>query len=431
MLLPVGTSIKFEGIPQFDRVSIPNLAALVGCLFVIGRPARLWTGFGFAAVPILMYLIGPFITAELNHDPISIGKLFLPAESQYDALSAIVSQVLLLLPFFLGRQVLRSSNDNEEILRVLVIAGLLYSVPVIFEARMSPQLHLWFYGYYSSDFLQSMRDNGFRPTVFMGHPLGVAFFYMTTTVAASALWRTHNRIFRLPAAAVTAYLGGILVLCKTLGAVVYGAVLVPLVRLTTPRTQLKVAVVLVTLALFYPVLRMADLVPTEAMLQAAGSVSSAREESLKTRFDNESALMERASTRLFFGWGRWGRNKIYSDTGKDLSYTDGLWIITIGQFGLFGFFAEFGLLVLPIFRAASALRFAQSTKDRVNLAALALIVAVNIVDLLPNSGLHSGDLAVCRRSTRQRRSAARAPARSWTYRSIFERTAFGNSNLSA
>jgi len=52
---------------------------------------------------------------------------------------------------------------------------------------------------------------------------------------------------------------------------------------------------------------------------------------------------------------------------------------------LFGFIAEFGLLALSVFRAASAFRFAESAYDRIYLAALALIVAISIVDLIPNS----------------------------------------------
>ena len=48
-----------------------------------------------------------------------------------------------------------------------------------------------------------------------------------------------------------------------------------------------------------------------------------------------------------------------------MSITDGRWIITIGQFGLFGFVAEFGLLILPVFRAASALDAAKSMHDRI------------------------------------------------------------------
>ena len=60
---------------------------------------------------------------------------------------------------------------------------------------------------------------------------------------------------------------------------------------------------------------------------------------------------------------------------------------SVGQFGLFGFVAEFGLLALPVFRAASVLRLTVSASDRIILAALALILAVNIIDLLPNAFL--------------------------------------------
>ena len=45
--------------------------------------------------------------------------------------------------------------DSEEILRVLIIAGLVYSVPMLFEIRLSPQLHNWIYGYYPSQFVQA------------------------------------------------------------------------------------------------------------------------------------------------------------------------------------------------------------------------------------------------------------------------------------
>ena len=46
-----------------------------------------------------------------------------------------------------------------------------------------------------------------------------------------------------------------------------------------------------------------------------------------------------------------------------------------------------GCLTIGVFRSAAALRFAESREEQILLAALALIVALNIVDLLPNSGL--------------------------------------------
>ena len=187
-----------------------------------------------------------------------------------------------------------------------------------------------------------------------------------------------------------AYLSGLLVLCKSLASFGYALILVPLVRYTKPRIQLRVALVFATIALSYPMLRMAELVPTKQILEMADSISADRASSLELRFENEEGLMARASQRLLFGWGRWGRSCVYDEaSGKDISFTDGRWIIVIGSFGLFGFFTEFGLLALPIFRAASALRFAKSPQDKIYLSALSLILAVNIFDLVPNSGLTS------------------------------------------
>src|SRR5262249_15877679 len=159
-----------------------------------------------------------------------------------------------------------------------------------------------------------------------------------------------------------AYLGGMLVLCRTLGALAYGAILMPLVRWAKPRTQLRVAVVLVAITLAYPMLRTEDLVPTTFVVDAAGAVDADRAASLKVRFDNGKMGVGRGGERIWLGWGRWGRNRIYSeeDAGKDMSITDGRWIITLGTFGLFGFFAEFGLLALSVLRMASALRFVET-----------------------------------------------------------------------
>jgi hypothetical protein len=388
LLLPVGASIKFEMVPQFDKNSIASIAALVGCSLVAGRLRWLGHGPGLVQLLVLALLIGPFVTSELNGDTVSVGGRILPGVGHYDAMSAVVAQFIQVIPFFLGRQFLSSAGDTEDVLRVLIVAGLCYSLPMLFEVRMSPQLHTWVYGYFPHSFVQQMREGGFRPVVFLGHGLLTAFFIMTAAVAAAAFWRTRTRVVRQPAAAITAYLGGVLVLCKTLGALLYGAVLVLLVRFTRPQMQLRIALVLVTIALLYPMLRAADLFPTGAMVEMAEAIDADRAQSLKFRFDNEDILLERAWQRFTFGWGRFGRNRIYDvESGRDVSVTDGRWIITMGQFGFVGFLAEFGLLALAVVRAAQAAKFASDENEQVMLGALALIVAINVVDLLPNASL--------------------------------------------
>jgi hypothetical protein len=392
MLLPVGADIKFPVIPGLDKNSIPSLAALFGCIAVGRRPIRFLSGFGLAELLLLTLLVGPFITSELNGDAIPIGTRVLPGIGIYEAGSAVLAQFITLVPFFLGRQILGNRTDTEETLRVLVIAGLIYSVPALFEIRFSPQLHAWLYGYFPQEFgfSQELRDGGFRAVVFMGHGLLVSFFFATTAAAAAAFWRTNTQVLRrvrAPAGPLTVYLSVVLLLCKTVSSAIYGAVMLPLVRFTSPRVQVSFAVLLVSVALFYPMLRTAGLIPINAVFDMAGSISADRQGSLETRITNEDALLERASERFLFGWGRFGRSFIYNDEGRETSLTDGAWIITMGEYGFIGFLAEFGLLALPVFMAAFSLRFVESAKDKVFLSALTLILAINIFDLLPNSSI--------------------------------------------
>jgi O-antigen ligase len=391
LVLPVDAGIKLaEGIPKLDKTSIPVLAAFAGCFIFAKRRLIFWNEFGLAEVFLVVFLISPLVTSELNSDPVVSGAVLLPGVSAYDGLSAIVAQSLFALPFFIGRQLLRDSADVEGTLRTLVIAGFIYSLPMLFEIRMSPQLHSWLYGYSPIGFGNEMRYGGFRPTVFLQNGLVTAFFLMTAIVAGAALWRTRSRLLKPAAPAViTAYMSSVLILCKSLGALVYGAALVPLVLLTRPRLQLWIAMVLVMFTLAYPLLRIVDLVPTGYMFDTGALVNEERAASLEYRFIHEKQLLEHASQRLLFGWGRFGRNRIYDEYGNDASVSDGQWILTLGIFGIFGFFAEFGLFGLPVYRAASALKFAKSERDRVFLAALSLIIAIIMIDQLPNASRSS------------------------------------------
>ena len=387
LLLPVGAEIKFDMIPAFDKASIPNLSASLCCLYFWPRTASRNGRFGAAESFIFIYVLSPLATAVFNQDALIFGSRYLQEESYYDALSAIVSQVVTITPFILGRVFLRSSGSIEQIMRTLVISGMVYSLPLLFEIRMSPQLHAWIYGTMPSDFIQEVREGGYRPMVFMGHGLTAAFFVMMSAVASATLWKSGIRNLRLPASATTAYLGALLVLCKSGAALMYAVVLLPLIGFFSIRRQIHVAVILVSLALLYPVLRIADLVPTRMIVETASLASNERAASLEFRFANETQLLERAVQRPVFGWGRFGRSRIYDDDGKDISVTDGHWIITMGQFGLVGFLAEFGLLALAVFRSVSVLRFPSSSIDKTLLGGLALIVSASIVNLLPNGAL--------------------------------------------
>ncbi|WP_372836000.1 hypothetical protein, partial [Puniceibacterium confluentis] len=298
-----------------------------------------------------------------------------------------LQQFLLILPFLLARQHLANGGAQKDLMLALMIGGLVYSVPMLIEIRLSPQLNNWIYGYYQHFFGQSIRAGGFRPVVFLYHGLWVAFFAMTAAVSAFALWRndkSHNISLLLAAA----YLSVVLVLAKSLGALIFAVALVPCVVLLGTVMQIRVAILIGALAVAYPVLKGADLVPQDKLLAQAAAIDPERAASLEFRFDNENTLLERAYLKPVFGWGSWGRNHILDpNTGNILTVTDGRWIILIGIYGWVGYLAEFGLLLLPLlllWREAVAMR-----EDVVSpfIAPLSLILAVNIFDMLPNATL--------------------------------------------
>jgi hypothetical protein len=260
---------------------------------------------------------------------------------------------------------------------------------MLLEIRLSPQLSNWIYDFVPSGFNNEMRYGGYRPVVFMANGLTAAFFMITTFLAAMAMWRVKDRIRPFPVAGTPAYLGVIIVLCKSGGALIYAVFGGFFVRWIKPKAQLRLALVLASIGMLYPVLRMTDSFPNKFLVETAALFDEERADSLKFRFDQERELLDRASQRFAFGWGRYGRNRVYEESGDDSSITDGAWILTLGQFGLVGFLAQFGLLALPVFRAASAYKFVRTERDRVFLSVIALIVALGIVEQLPNASISS------------------------------------------
>ena len=282
LLLPAGLVIKnSQIIPGIDKNSVVTIAALVGCVAVTRKFPRIFYRFGIVEILIVVLLVGPFITSELNGDEIRIGALRLPGVGAYDAASAVISEFLIFFPFILGRQYFRTESDNADLLRALVIGGALYSLPMLFEVRMSPQLSRWIYGYMSTGFSTVMRDGGFRPVVFMSNGLVAAFFIATAVLASAALWRAKIFVTRFSPSLLTMYLAGVLILCKSLAALAYGAILLPILRWAPPRTQIVFAVGLTVAALCYPTLRAFDLVPTTTMVSAAALVNADRADFLQ------------------------------------------------------------------------------------------------------------------------------------------------------
>lgn len=167
----------------------------------------------------------------------------------------MIGRFLELLPFFLGRRLLATELALREILLALVVAGLAYSIPMLLEIRLSPMLNIWIYGYFQHDFIQMVRSGGFRPIVFLPHGLWVAFFAFMAIVAAAAMWRLEPGSQRTCYLFACGYLMVVLVLCKSMAALLYALVAVPVICVAGLRWQLRLAAFLAVIAVIYPLLR--------------------------------------------------------------------------------------------------------------------------------------------------------------------------------
>lgn len=176
MLLPAGTVIDPPLFPAMGQHTLPVLSVLICCWFLKKKRIRFFSGLGRIKYLVALFIIGPIITVSLNTDSFVIGGRYLTGLSLYDGLSFVINQFLIIVPFFIGRQFFNTYEEQVKLFKLLVIAGILYSPLMLFEVRMSPQLHTWLYGYFPHSFLQQYRMGGFRPVVFMGHGLLVAFF---------------------------------------------------------------------------------------------------------------------------------------------------------------------------------------------------------------------------------------------------------------
>ena len=75
---------------------------------------------------------------------------------------------------------------------------------------------------------------------------------------------------------------------------------------------------------------------------------------------------------------------MYNEFGKDVSITDGEWVIRIGGRGIVGFIGFYGMLLFPIVLARRRMKKIAAPEDRKIIDALCLLCALNAVDLLPN-----------------------------------------------
>lgn len=409
LLLPSSLSVFIDLplLPPYDKDLVPPVAAaIIGAIVLRHRKATAaggarrpgtpappedvnplpgWLPRSFLGMGLLLMLgVGTIMTAQTNGDRLQYGELILPGQTMRDAFSNLLVLGVAFLPMLLGRKYLSDDKGHKRLLVIFFISAMIYTLPALFEIRMSPRLNVTVYGFFPHSWLQHIRAGGWRPLVFLDHGLLLGIHFACALIAGVILVRLETSGRRLMYVAALGWLAVALLLSKTLGAFMIAAAMVPVAFLMPVRLQLMLAATIAMITMVYPILRGSGTVPTDNIVAAAAGIDGERAGSLQFRFDNEDQLLDKASERPVFGWGWWSRARVYDENGRDISVTDGSWIIIIGEIGWIGYLSHFGLLTIPIM-----LFFLRRRRYDISLvtSGLCLVTAANLIDLLPNSSL--------------------------------------------
>lgn len=393
LFVPTLPVFNLPVLPSWGKDTAPTVAALALCVAYQGRQGaktEAWRAAGWlprnklAMALALVFLLQPIVTVMLNTDPQRVGAARLPGLTAYDIGSFFYRQLFMLLPFLLARRYLQTDRAGEIVLKAIFMAGLAYSMLAFVEVVMAPQINNWIYDYYQFNFKQQRRGGGFRPVVFLRHGLWTALYTAMALMAAAALTQAADAATRMRFLIATGWLAAVLVMSNSFGAFVLGVAFGALMFAPSRKLKITVLAALAAVALTYPMLRGAGLFPAEQLVAMIESFDPLRAGSLGYRFDNEDMFMARANERPIFGWGGWGRARVYDDdTGKMIGATDGRWIILFGFYGWVGYVAEVGLLTLPVFLLA---RRPVEELDPMTIG-LATLLVLNLTDMLLNATL--------------------------------------------
>jgi hypothetical protein len=220
----------------------------------------------------------------------------------------------------------------------------------------------------------------------MGHGLVLSLFMLGPSIAATALARSGSRVGKFSGSVAAWILTFALVICKSTGVWLYGLIALPAVRFAKPRTVINIAFVIMVITCAYPLLRSQDWLPIYRITDYAGRLTGGdRSQSLAFRFFNEDMLLEKAMLRPLFGWGGYGRPRVYDNEGVDICVTDGIWIMQLGGSGIIGTAFSYCFSVIPVVMVRRRLSRIRDAQQRNMLAALALMCALMWFDTLPNA----------------------------------------------
>ncbi len=362
---------------KYDKMAAVSIGAILGVkLFDEERLAAF--SLHPVDIPMLLWCSAAFMASMTN----GLGA--------YDGFTASLNTVLAWgLPWIIGRIFFSDPNSLRFLGLAFFLGGVAYIPFVLYETRMAPVLHMKVYGYMQHDFAQCIRQGGYRPMVFMEHGIMVGTWIAMSALTGAWCWYSNvfpKKIWKIPTVVLVVALLVTSVLCKSSGAL--GLMLVGLAVLALT-TKLKTPVLIFLLLLIptaYYGTRATGYWDGQNLVDAiTENFSEERAGSLQFRFENENILVEKALQKPVFGWGGWGRARVYDEDGEDISVTDGFWIISFGNYGLFGLASVTLACLLPmiLFVLKCPTRF-WNKPEYAPSAVLAMVPLLFIVDCMLN-----------------------------------------------
>lgn len=376
MFLPNYT-YSFPGMPDYDKTTAASIGILLGSLLFAREP---WKDLTFDArdALIVLWCLTPTFASLTN----GLGL--------YDGLAAAKNYfVAWSIPYLIGRAYFRTAQDFRELAAGVFIGGLIYVPFCWIEMILSPQLHNWVYGWHPHDFIQSIRGGSYRPVIFMKHGLMVGMWMGAATLCGWFLYQSGElkkwkRRIGLSPNLLLILLVVTFLACRSMGAILLVGFAVALLWASIRLRRPLLVGAFALLPLLYIGLRTIGGWDAQNLVDAAYRLGDERGASLEYRILNETMLIEKAAERSVFGWGGWGRSRIYNDEGEDISVTDGYWIILYGTTGLVGVAAFYSLLLAPLFSALRLTGRADGNPLLHPMLPLALLLAIYAVDALFN-----------------------------------------------
>ncbi len=364
LFLPIA-HYEIPGIPDYTKESAASIGVMAGTLlFARSRlfPLRIhWIDF-----PVILFCLWPATSS------LSTGK------GGWDAISAIIQQTTIWgMPYLFGRIYFTDLQSLRMMTKAVIIGGLIYVPLCLFEVRMSPQLHIWVYGFHQHSFAQTIRFGGFRPVVFMEHGLAVSMWMISATLLTiwMSLTSAMRRVGGVPINTVIGVLVVTCVLCKSTGALsllLIGIGTGLLAKASHSSLPLKM---LIAIAPVWMISRTFDLFSGQFVSDLFVGLSADRAASFVTRLKQEDEILKIALQHYVFGGSRW------FDEGADQQ-----WLLCFRNFGAVGLTAMTGIFLLPGFVILKRFAFHQLVQPALApLVGMSMILILHMTDNLLNA----------------------------------------------